>query len=454
MNQAIKNAQAKALKALQAAKAVKEEFKAQPKSEWPEAKQQEFDLFMADFATANTEVNTLKAEHEQSQLLETNLTSYTQAASGSFSGGPTLDGRGPSVQTPEKRAQAVQAHKSAFKRYILGQPLTRNEYSAYMATSRDMFGNNAGETLASMLPAEQFALVGNVDSLGGFLVPEDFMTEFVRELTGYTVVRPLARVRPTVRNAASFLTVASSGNDVYTSGVSGAWRGEGWVTGGAALPTQDQPRFGRERVPVHIWCPDLIELTMELLEDSAVNIDAEVRNLLAEVRAIDEDSAFLLGTGIGQPKGILREAADGNITTVETEADAGQTYEGLVKLFTSLPAQYRQRSTFVMNSLTLGLLMLLEDTEGHHIFPPNSVPTQLFTRPIAVSEFIPDGNVNGNHSMILGDFSYYAIADRMDMRIVRLVERFAPNVAIMAVARVGGQVLKTNPFRIQVVNET
>jgi len=47
---------------------------------------------------------------------------------------------------------------------------------------------------------------------------------------------------------------------------------------------------------------------------------------------------------------------------------------------------------------------------------------------------------------------YYLIADRQEMRIQRLAERFAPNVGLLATARVGGQTLRTAAFRTQKVS--
>ena len=432
----------RAVAALAAAKAIKTAHGEVSFTKWDADKQAEFNTYMADFTVANTEYQALKAAADQFALLDTATETYTKPAEG-FLGSPIL---------PRSQRDVIQTnHKNAFRKFLSGgtSALTAAEQAAYLSGARQTLGSQ--EALSNFLPQEKYALVGSVDSLGGFLVPDDVMTELIAELSGLTVVRPLARVRPTARNAASFLTVAGSGNVMYPSGVSGAWRGEGWTTDQANLPTQSQPRFGRERVPVHIWCPDVIELTMELMEDSAVDLDREVVRLLAETRAMDEDSAFLLGTGIGSPKGIITEAVDGNITTVKSGASGAQSWAGLVNIYTSLAAQYRQNATWVFNSYTLGLLLQLEDTEGHLIFPPNSIPDNIFGRPYVVSEFLANGATNGYLPIIFGDFNYYAIADRMDMRIIRLVERFAPNVAIMAVARVGGQVIKTAPFRVQEV---
>jgi HK97 family phage major capsid protein len=411
---------------------------------------EEFNKHMADWTTHHKAFLAAKEQQEQFDAMDKAEELYQTPVSPIVTPGSTM----PQVErvTPNERNAAARAnHKDALQRFVAYGPaaLSQAEMGAYMLGSRQMFGSNPEEELASLLPTEQHALVGNVDSLGGFLVPDEFMDELIKELAGFSVVRPLAKVKRTSRSSATFMTVAGSGNDAYSSGLTGSFRSEGWVVGGAAPPTQNQPTFGRERVPVHIWSPDIIELTMELLDDAAVNLDSEIRQLLAETRALDEDSAFINGTGVGMPMGLLQEVALGNIATVQSGAAAAQTYAGLVNLFTALPAQYRNRADWIMNSVTLGLVMALEDGGSTLIFPHNQVPTTLFQRPLHISEFMPDGNSAGNDAILFGDFSYYGIADRSDMRIIRLTERFAPNVGILAVARVGGQVLKTNAFRAQ-----
>ena len=50
--------------------------------------------------------------------------------------------------------------------------------------------------------------------------------------------------------------------------------------------------------------------------------------------------------------------------------------------------------------------------------------------------------------MIFGDFRSYFIAERLDLMVQRLVERFAPNLGFLASARIGGQVVRTSAFRL------
>ena len=64
---------------------------------------------------------------------------------------------------------------------------------------------------------------------------------------------------------------------------------------------------------------------------------------------------------------------------------------------------------------------------------------------------IGGGSAQGNFGAIFGSFASYMVVERIDMRIQRLVERFAPNIGFLATARVGGQVIRRDAFRLGVV---
>lgn len=303
-------------------------------------------------------------------------------------------------------------------------------------------------------PEEVFALLGTQDDLGGFLVPEDFRAEIIKDLAGYAVVRQAgARVVPTSRDQLVFPTIKSntgSGNnpDMYSSNVAGNWRVQGAQgTDGSAPARQNQPTFGQARIPVHIWQPDAIVVTPEFIADSAVDVDSILSELLAETKSLDEDSAFINGDGAVKPQGM----ANAGLTQVVSGHASLLKYGGLVDIYSDLPAQYRQSAAWLMNSNTFGAILKLESTGGFPLFPPNSLPGTLMGKQVFFSEFMPDVAVN-SFPIIFGAFRYYVIAERQDFRIQRLVERFAPNVGILPTARLGGQVIRTAAFRRQKIS--
>lgn len=336
-----------------------------------------------------------------------------------------------------------EAHRDAFLTYLR---------SGSLEEARTML------THSGFGPRETHALLGTQSDLGGFLVPPDFRAEVLRAEAGIAVFRQAgARVVPTSSSRLVFPTI-SGDNNVYSSGVSGAWKPEGYVTGGTAPPTQNKPTTGQEQVPVHGWQPDVIEVTQELMMDSAAPLDSILAELLGETKALDEDGAFILGDGVGKPEGIM----NAGLATVNTGDATKITYTGLLNLLMALPVQYRQRSGWLLNSQTLGAILALQTTAGFLIFPPNGLGNMpdgtpkgaigmMLGRPAFCSEFMPDVAATAN-PIAIGDFSRYIIAERTDLRIQRLTERYAPNIGILATARLGGQLTRTNAFRLQKVS--
>lgn len=308
----------------------------------------------------------------------------------------------------------------------------------------------ACESHGGVTPKEVFAHMSTQGDLGGFLTSDDFRAEVIKDLAGFAVIRRLARVEPTGSSALVFPSIqsATTDADIYSSGYTGAWKPEGYTTGGTAPPVQNQPKFGQERIPVHIWQPDAVEVTVALLEDSRADLMGVLSEAIAEVLGLDEDSAFINGNGVGKPLGLLSDAA--GIAKVKTGSAAALTYDGLVDLFSTLPSQYRQNARYLMSSLTYGAILKLKDTQNRPILEPNSTPGTLWGKMIEYSEFVPDVAAN-SLSIIFGDFRYYGIADRQELRVQRLEERFAPNIGFLPTAREGGQPLRKAAFKIQEV---
>jgi HK97 family phage major capsid protein len=342
---------------------------------------------------------------------------------------------------PEADAKK-EAHKRAFDVYLRSPAHETNALG------------RAAEQLKGYGPEEMNALLGTNDELGGFTIPEDFRAELLRALPGFAAVRQAgARIVPTSRQIVVFPTV-KSGTDPYSSGITNNdeqatggnmnWKPQGYVTGGTVPPQQDQPQFGQERIPVHVWQPNAVELSRELLDDSVFPLETILAQLFAETKALDEDWAFLNGDGVGKPEGIL------NAGCATVNVGNPITYNGLVDLYYTLRAQYRTRSAWMMSSLVFAEIVKLNTGAGGMlIFPPNAPPNTLFGRTVHFTEFLPNPGA-ANKVILLGEFSHYIVAERSEMRINRLVERFAPNIGVLPHARLGGQLTRKEAFRIGV----
>jgi len=426
----------KAAEALTAWKECIAKYKKTPEDQWTAQDQEKKEKARKDFEQFNNEVVKLQAKQKEEQELAHFEGQYKDPVNrvpvhGPESTGPT------EKQQLEKRKK--EEHRAAFH--------------AYLKAPKGLGERAAMEELKSHTPAEIHALLSTTGSLGGFLVPEDFNNVVLKDLAGFAVIRPLARVLPTNRDTAVIPTIvaasATRAAQGYTSGFSGEWKQQRTSSGGAtALDTQDQPTFGQERISINKWEPDAIEVSRETLEDSAADLDAILAEIIAEVRALDEDYEFINGTGVGRPEGLLSTGA--NIASVISESAAALTFAGLMNLKMTLRAQYRQNATWLMNSLSFAAAMVLETSAGVDLIFKQMLlePGKFMQSPLVFSEFMPDVGA-GLKPILYGDFRHYVIADRQELRIQRLEERFAPNLGLLPYARLGGQTVRPNAFRVQ-----
>lgn len=425
LHQKLKEAREKAAKALHEARQLQERHKDEAMP--PEVNTQ-FDAFIAEHCAAKTEAEALQGQINSREQLDAHERAFNAPV-------PSVPGRGVERPSEEQAANRNRRHNEAFHRYLRGGPtaLRPEEVQEFWVS-----------------PSETHALSSVVGELGGFLAPPDFRAEVVRDLPGFAVIRPLARVEPTGGNVLQLPSVkpATSNPNIYSSGYTGAWKPENYVTGGTAPSTQDAPKFGLESIPVHIWQPNAVEIPITLLQDSKADVNGILAEIIAETWGLDEDAGFINGSGVGQPLGILNTTT---ISTVNSGSSGNITYNGLVDLYSNLPAQYRRNATILTSSLGYAQILKLQDDDHRPLYPPGTDVEQFLKKPFAFSEFVT-APAAAAKAVVIGDFRYYGIADREELRIQRLNEVYAPNVGVLAMARVGGQVLRANAFRIQVLS--
>lgn len=418
LNAQLKEAREKAAVAIAAAGAIRDE-KAGGNGWTAEAREQ-FDRAMADFAEAKKTADSLEHQIEQFNKLD--------------------EARRTLASPPPARERPADAPPHASKRYA-------EAFSAYIRQPARCSGMEGltPETRGALL--EQYALIGTQSNLGGALVPEDFRAEVIKDMAARAVIRSIARVVPCSGDTLVYPTVVANADTRRSSGFAGDWKTQAYVSGGTAPTVQNQPTFGQARIAVNTWAPDAIEISNELLDDAAVPVESVIAECIADTLSGDEDNKFTNGSGVNEPTGFQTTLQAASQFTVSGSASA-VTYAGLLDLFGALPAQYRQNATWVMNSTTHASILGLLDSQNRPIFPVNQVANSLWDRPIRFNEYMPSEGSN-TYPICFGDFRYYVIADRAQLRVQRLTERFAPNVGFLPVARIGGLVVRNNAFRLQ-----
>ncbi|WP_018130707.1 phage major capsid protein [Effusibacillus pohliae] len=286
------------------------------------------------------------------------------------------------------------------------------------------------------------ALAGGTANAGGYLVPEEFRSEVIRKLAALTVVRRSgARAFPVSSDSISIPVVSANG--------SGAWTGENQQY------QESDPTFGNVNLTPHKYTR-LVRASVELLEDSAINVADLLADIFAEDFAAAEDAAFVAGDGVNKPTGIA-QAAIGTVAAANT-SDQNQA-DSLVKTVYALPRQYRNGAVWYINSKAIQRIRLLKDANGRYIWQDGlqeGEPARLLGYPVfetdALAEYDLDGAGAGTDmgsNIIFGNPRYYYIADRTGMRLERSADRYFEfgQVAFRSDMRVDGKVALADAFK-------
>lgn len=248
------------------------------------------------------------------------------------------------------------------------------------------------------------ALIVGDDSKGGYLAPAEFQTEVIKGIVDLSPIRQAVRVGST--SAGSVILPKLTGRPTAS------WVGE----------DEERPEttmtYGQIEIPVHeLAC--YIDVSLRLLEDSAINVESEIATELSQEFAIKEGAALSNGDGAKKPQGVQRmpgvaEVVNGSATALNPDR--------LVALMYALPAQYRSNASWLMNGTTLGLIMTMKDGQGNFLWQPSyqaGQPSTLLGRPIIEDPSMPD-IANGAFPIQFGDFSKaYRVFDRVGMSVLR-----------------------------------
>lgn len=251
------------------------------------------------------------------------------------------------------------------------------------------------------------------DSLGGFMVPDEFRNELIVALNEENVIRGLAT---------SFTTTSG----IMTIPVNSAHGSAAWGNEESAYATSDET-FSEVTLNAYKG-KALIKVSEELLNDSAFPIESFLAKEFGRRLGKLEEEAFINGTGSNQPTGIVGGSTLGKTATATNAITADE----LTDLYHALARPYRARATWVMKDSTIKLIRKLKtgvSSDNTYLWQAglkDGEPDRLFGRPVVASEFMPEPTT-GLKPVIFGDLSYYYIGDRQQMAMQRLVELYSGN---------------------------
>lgn len=206
----------------------------------------------------------------------------------------------------------------------------------------------------------------------------------------------------------------------------------------------------------------LIQVSLELMQDSAFDMETFIREQMAIRLARALEAEIVNGTGSGNSHitGILPSSTAGPTATGSSKNTGGSETGGLsigstdlIDLVAAVDPLYRTNAKFVMHDSTWQTLAALLDKYGRPLFLPNPQTGKLesiYGYPIVYSQAMPTIAVNAK-TVLFGNLQKYILRRVKELAIVRLVERFADygQVAFIGFARYDGNLIDagTHPVK-------
>lgn len=285
---------------------------------------------------------------------------------------------------------------------------------------------------------ERRALQTGSDANGGVAIPFTIDPTFILTSDGQAnPFRGIARVVPITTKA---------WQPVTTGGLTAAYGTETATTSDAAPSDFDGP----EITPVE--CKVVVKFTATYGEDYGLAaLTGEVGRLVQDAKDNVEANKFATGNGTNEPEGIIWFLDDDGTSLVPIN---DWNLDALDEITGELPERFQSNATAVAHRKNLqrarsfGTAGQPADT----IF--DAINNRLYGYPAKISSFMDGTAAPGDEPLLVGDFRYFVIVDRLG-----LVTEFVPNLVdgngqltgqrgILARWRNTSKVLTPNAFRL------
>lgn len=191
-----------------------------------------------------------------------------------------------------------------------------------------------------------------------------------------------------------------------------------------------------------------IQISMELLQDSAVNIEQFIGELLGERIARRVNTELTIGDGTGDPLGIVAASAAGKTSASATAFIADE----IIDLLHSVNPAYRSspKARFMFNDTTLSQIRKLKDGNGQYIWTMGDIrigePGTLLGQPYSVNNAMVNA-ATGTKPIVYGDFSKYYVRKVGAPVIGVRREYYWPNIGMAGIVRLDGDLIQTSAVK-------
>lgn len=325
----------------------------------------------------------------------------------------------------------------------------------------------ANETFAQFLRrgdrenTVQAAMQVGSDPDGGYWVPTQMSNDIKKRIFETSPMRQVADVLSITTDSIEFPTDT---NDASTGG---------WVGETETRSETDTSQVGTQTIYVREQYAMPLA-TQKLLDMATVDVESWLNGKIADKMARTENTAFVSGTGVAQPRGFLDYRTDA-VTTDDASRSWGVLQyvlsgasggfpalsgvpsasdpDALITLISKLKPEYRGGAVFAMNRATEAAIRKLRDGEGRHLvgmgdIRDNATGFSLFGYSITTMEDMPDLGSN-SFSLAFGNFKVgYQIVDGRGIRVLRDPYTTKGKVKFYTTKWTGGDVVNFDAIKL------
>lgn len=291
----------------------------------------------------------------------------------------------------------------------------------------------------------------SLEQTSGFSVPDHLYANIISSINHES----------SFRNLASTITISTDSVDLLVNQDDAQ---AGWIADANFQVEKDMPDLMKIKIPVHeIYAKP--RATQKLLDDLSINLEEWLIEKVADKISEVENGSFLLGDGIGKPRGILsyptvseKDWKWGCFEEIKTNVDGGfdpiNGADALVDTLSALKTTYHKNAVWLMSRSAFAAIRKMKDgLSGANLWQPSmaeKTPSTLLGYPVYISDAMP-ALIFGksSKSIFFGSLKdAYQIVDRQGIQVLRDPYSAKPYVEFYTTKRVGGDVINFEAIKI------
>lgn len=290
---------------------------------------------------------------------------------------------------------------------------------------------------------ERRALTTTSSALGGATVPTTTLDEIDVALLKYGGMLQASRRMVTASGEALVMPTV---NDTTASGT--------LVAENTVIPERNTS-FGSVTLNAYVLASDIVRVSIQLLQDSAVDVAQLLGELLGTSIGRGVNNYLTTGTGSSQPRGILATSGGATDSTIALATASTFTWAEIVSFKHSVDPEYRVGPgvAWMMHDATQAKVRAMTGTVGQTFWldnPRDGGMPLLDGHPVYINQSMAQPG-DDTKIALFGDFSKYLVREIQNVTFRRFDEKYAEynQVGFMAWYRFDGALLNagTNPIK-------